>query len=247
MKTLLFTLFMLAGATAVYGLEVYPVPVGGLYPPTTESAAMLDARLARPGPPSASASVRELLWSIRGGLQLSRFVDDSRYREYLHFSLDELKGYASMTLDDQKAWTVLGVRLLQDRQVEAAYKAMARARAIDPGDTRSAEIFSAVLVLDGQIERATRESRRLLDAMPDNPTIRFNLACALSLHGEAEEALHHLELLAATGWEALLYNLYDRDLDKLARHPQFLNLLERVLQQHQWRLRSVTPPDVRLM
>lgn len=242
MKTLLAAMLLLTVTRSGFAIDVFPVPVGGLYPPTTESTALLDGRLARPAPPASSASTRELLWSIRGGLQLSRIVGESRYREFLNFDLDALRHYAEATPDDQRAWTVLGVRLVQNRQIDAAYLAMAKARAINPDDARSAEIFSAVLVMDGQIERATRESRRMLDTMPDNVTIRFNLACALALHGEVEEAVHHLELLAATGWDELLYHLYDRDLDALATRPDFTRLLERTMERQRSRLRASLRP-----
>lgn len=234
---------LLASSPAAQALEVFPVPVGGLYPPTTDSSALLDVRLARPGPPPSSIRARDLLWSIRGGLQLSRIISDSQYRGYLDFNLQHLSAYAAATPDDQKAWTVLGVRLLQDRQIDAAYQAMNVARAINPDDVRSAEIFSAVLVLDGQIERATRENRRMLDAMPDNLTIRFNLTCALSLHGDTEEALHHLQVLAAMGWDDLIYHLYDRDLDALAQHPEFERLRERVAGQRRDKLRMAMMPN----
>lgn len=232
MKAVYFLSLVFAVSLPVRALEIYPVPVGGLYPPTTDSSALLDVRLARPGPPPSAARARELLWSIRGGLQLSSLIGDSRYRGYLGFELNELIDYAEATPDDQEAWTVLGVRFVQDRQIEAAYQAMSRARAIDPADARSAEIFSAVLVLDGQIERATQESRRMLDAMPENLTIRFNLACALALNGEPEEAIHHLSFLALAGWDELIYHLYDRDLDRLVERPEFNDLLDRTVQQH---------------
>lgn len=230
MKALYFALLVVVFTLPGWALEVYPVPIGGLYPPTTDSSALLDVRLARPGPPPTATRARELLWSIRDGLQLSRIIDDSRYREYLTFELNELVDYAQATSGDQKAWTVLGVRYIQDRQYDAAFVAMSHARAIDPSDIRSAEIFSAVLVINDHIERATQENRRMLDAMPDNVTIRFNLVCALSLNGDYDEALHHLEFLALSGWDELIYNLYDRDLDNLVALPGFDALLDRTVE-----------------
>ncbi|HMP68205.1 MAG TPA: hypothetical protein PKA76_02570 [Pirellulaceae bacterium] len=141
-------------------------------------------------------------------------------------SLNDLERFVKLVPADAEAWTLLAVRRLQHQQPPAnSLDALKQARKLDPEHERSAELYSAIIVLADKLDPALHEVDRLVLRFPANRTIRFNLACAHALAGNPNQALYHLGHLAESGWSELRENLNDPDLDPLRHHPGFRRLV----------------------
>lgn len=71
--------------------------------------------------------------------------------------------------------------------------------------------------------------RRLAGLRPEDPVIRYNLACSLSLIGQSQEALGELKKAILLGYDEYPYILRDSDLEnvrKLASFKIFFNKLK---------------------
>lgn len=71
------------------------------------------------------------------------------------------------------------------------------------------------------------EQERLAAADP-SPANIYNLACGLSLVGQADAAIDALERAARAGWTNFGLIAQDRDLDQIRSHPRFRDAAERV-------------------
>lgn len=63
--------------------------------------------------------------------------------------------------------------------------------------------------------------QKLARLRPDDPYVHYNLACSLSLTGDASASLDALRKAVALGYDELSYLLKDPDLDAARRHPDF--------------------------
>ena len=63
--------------------------------------------------------------------------------------------------------------------------------------------------------------RKLSDLKPDDPVVRYNLACSLSLIGQAKEALETLKKAILLGYDEFSYILKDKDLENVRKLPEF--------------------------
>ena len=64
--------------------------------------------------------------------------------------------------------------------------------------------------------------RKLVRLKPDDPLVRYNLACSLSLTGALEAALDELKRAVLLGYEELDYILRDPDLASLRKTSGFV-------------------------
>jgi tetratricopeptide (TPR) repeat protein len=85
-------------------------------------------------------------------------------------------------------WVNLAIARRNLDDMEGATAAAARALELDPVNTQAARISAGVAVLQGNIERAVRELRRVAAISPNDPTLAFHLARALSFSGRPVEA-----------------------------------------------------------
>ena len=74
--------------------------------------------------------------------------------------------------DDAYGWTILGVRYYQTNQLEKSLAALTMARKADPNYDRSAEIYSAILIYAGDLERSQKELLHRLAAVALSPGLR---------------------------------------------------------------------------
>jgi len=76
--------------------------------------------------------------------------------------------------------------------------------------------------------------RKLSDLKPEDPIVRYNLACSLSLLGEIEQSLEELKLAVLLGYDDTPYILQDKDLANLRNHPRFETFYQKLarVQQH---------------
>lgn len=80
----------------------------------------------------------------------------------------------------------------------------------------------------GQWERGLELDRRLVRMLPEDPTIRYNLACSLALTDRTLEALEALEAAIELGYDDVDYLLNDPDMSGLQNEPRFVELVRRL-------------------
>ncbi|MDD5070241.1 MAG: hypothetical protein PHV17_05875 [Candidatus Omnitrophica bacterium] len=73
--------------------------------------------------------------------------------------------------------------------------------------------------------------RKLVFLRPEDPIVRYNLACSFSLIGDLDQSLKELKKAILLGYDDFSYILEDQDLDNLRndrRFPDFLVQLKRI-------------------
>ena len=80
----------------------------------------------------------------------------------------------------------------------------------------------------GQWERGLELDRRLVQILPEDPTIRYNLSCSLALTQRTLESLDALEQAIVLGYDDVDYMLQDTDLTGLRDHHRFQELVRRL-------------------
>jgi adenylate cyclase len=112
----------------------------------------------------------------------------------------------------------------------AAAKAMKRIEKIvseDPGHGRAIGFGASLLVTLGQKERAKEWTKRARLIDPDNANLQYNLACAMSMLGEHDEAITILRGVAERSSPGMLgWIESDSDLDPIRTHPGYLEIIE---------------------
>lgn len=81
----------------------------------------------------------------------------------------------------------------------------------------------------GLHERAVLVDRRLVELLPDDCVVQYNLACSLAMIGQREEAIESLRKALERGYRDIDYLHADGDLDALRGEPAF----ERLLQEYE--------------
>jgi len=77
----------------------------------------------------------------------------------------------------------------------------------------------------GRFEDGLRVDLELVRRAPQDPTVRYNLACSLALLRRKEEALDTLEKAVVLGYEDPEHLLADADLASLREEPRFLEIV----------------------
>lgn len=80
----------------------------------------------------------------------------------------------------------------------------------------------------GRIREGLQVDRELARRRPEDPTVRYNLACSLALNGEVEAAFLELEHALRCGYDDALHLAQDEDLSALRGDPRFEALLRRL-------------------
>ena len=112
----------------------------------------------------------------------------------------------------------------------AAARAMKRIEKIvseDPGHGRAIGFGVSILVTLGQKERAREWAKRARLIDPDNANLQYNLACAMSLAGDHDEALTILRGVADRSSPGMLSWIEsDSDLDPIRSNPGYVEIIE---------------------
>lgn len=177
--------------------------------------------------------------SAPGDPALGIFRNVPAFTPFLRNTIDELERYRAAFPEDLYALTVLAVRLYQARQAGECLEVLTFLRERYPLDARSGELYSGVLVLGrdpGATQQVADDIRRTLDALPENHVVRFNLACAYALAGDADRSLEQLQVLVRAKWDQLTYNLGDADLEALFADPRFKALQDEALRDNRQRI-----------
>ncbi len=84
---------------------------------------------------------------------------------------------------------------------------------------------AALLTRKGQYHQALEMDRRLVELVPDDAVVRYNLACSLARTGERLDAITALRESFERGYDDFEHLLADSDLDLLRDDPAFQKLL----------------------
>jgi Flp pilus assembly protein TadD len=80
----------------------------------------------------------------------------------------------------------------------------------------------------GRIREGLQVDRELARRLPEDPTVRYNLACSLALNGEVDAAFAELERALQHGYADGPHLAEDEDLRALRADPRFEALLRRL-------------------
>ncbi|MDE0892221.1 MAG: hypothetical protein OSB14_08565, partial [Planctomycetota bacterium] len=80
----------------------------------------------------------------------------------------------------------------------------------------------------GEFESGLALDRHLTRLLPEDPTVRYNLACSLALTERTLESLETLELSINLGYDDAAYLLKDEDLRSLRELPRFQEIVRRL-------------------
>jgi len=100
--------------------------------------------------------------------------------------------------------------------------------ALRPRDTDLLRFLAHAYTLVGRLEDGVRADRRLTELLPEDPRVRYNLACSLALTGRLAEALEALGEAHSRGFVDLELLLQDEDLAALRSEPGFPDMVEKV-------------------
>jgi len=96
---------------------------------------------------------------------------------------------------------------------------------VHPDDARAVYMGAQALCQLGQRDRSLEWSRRALAMDPENSHVCYNVACALALLGNSEEAIGCLEKAVGLGHWYKGWAEHDSDLNSLRSHPRFQALM----------------------
>jgi tetratricopeptide (TPR) repeat protein len=78
----------------------------------------------------------------------------------------------------------------------------------------------------GLFEKGLGADQRLCQLRPQDPIIRYNLACSYSLLGQCDDALDTLQQAVCLGYTDLAFIQQDPDLEVVRRDPRYTSFLE---------------------
>lgn len=108
---------------------------------------------------------------------------------------------------------------------------LGRAARHRPDDVEVLAELATTLTRLGRHEEGLSLDRRLVDLLPDDATVRYNLACSLALCHASAAALLELQRAVDLGYSDAEHLLADDDLSSLRQEPNFLALVARLRAQ----------------
>jgi len=99
---------------------------------------------------------------------------------------------------------------------------------LHPDDSRAATMRAVSLIRTGRALEGLRWAEEALTLEPQDPGIRYNVACLYALEGERERALDHLEEVVRRGFRNRDWMERDPDLAGLRTEPRFQALMESI-------------------
>ncbi len=98
----------------------------------------------------------------------------------------------------------------------------------DPDDLGSISWLAHAYTRIGRVAEGLELDRKLTSLLPDDSTVRYNLACSFAMLGQIEEALSTLEQAIDLGYRDADLMRKDEDLTRLWDEPRFKELLDRI-------------------
>jgi Flp pilus assembly protein TadD len=125
-----------------------------------------------------------------------------------------------MVMEKPDAIELAGVRF----QIGVAEEALSA----EPDDTDILRYLAHAYTLVGRAEEGLVADQRLVDLLPQDARVRYNLGCSYALARNKDKALETLEEALDLGFEDLELLRNDEDLASLRDHPQFIELERRL-------------------
>ena len=97
-----------------------------------------------------------------------------------------------------------------------------------PDDTEALRFLAHAYTQVGRIEDGLGADRRLAKLLPQDPRVRYNLACSLALSGDGAAAIEELNRACQLGFDDLNLLRRDQDFDSLRDHPDFLAVCDQL-------------------
>ena len=173
-----------------------------------------------------------LVWDGAANFSIRTLAEEPAFAVFRTNTIEELEQYLRVFNTDINALTVLGVRLYQNLRTEESIDVMRTVRNLQPSDVRSGELFSGILLQTNDLASVIDEVRTTLDHLPENPIVRYNLACAYARMNDVDNAFHHLNVLYQSRWSDLVHHLNDPDLDNLLAYPRFVEFQNVLMLQY---------------
>ena len=117
----------------------------------------------------------------------------------------------------------------RQRRVEARFLEGVRARL--PRHPAVLETLGCLYTEMGCYEEGLSADREMVALQPQSPLAWYNLACSLSLTGQADEAFAALEKAIGLGYDDAGWMQEDADFEPIRDDPRFARLLARLLAQ----------------
>lgn len=95
----------------------------------------------------------------------------------------------------------------------------------NPDDSRAIYLGAEALLGTGHVEEAFEWAARVIAIDPDDPYLRYGIACLYAKTGQHEYALNHLERAISDGFAHLDWIKHDSDFDELRPLPRFQLLI----------------------
>jgi len=90
-----------------------------------------------------------------------------------------------------------------------------------PDDTEALRFLSHAYAGVGRLEDGLAADRRLVELLPEDARVRYNLACSCALTRRMDEAIHELEKACDLGFDDINLMRKDRDLDPLREDSRY--------------------------
>ncbi len=117
--------------------------------------------------------------------------------------------------------------LERSRHIEMEFLEAVRTRL--PDHPAVVESLGCLYTEMGRYQDGLRADREMVRMAPDSPTAWYNLACSLSLTGQAEDAFTALEKAITLGYDDAEWMQDDDDFEPIKKDPRFARLLAQLL------------------
>jgi len=113
------------------------------------------------------------------------------------------------------------------RRIEVEFLEGVRARL--PSHPAVVESLGCLYTEMGRYQDGLRADREMVRMTPDSPNAWYNLACSLSLTGQADDAFAALEKAIGLGYDDAEWMQDDDDFEPIKKDPRFARLLAQLL------------------
>lgn len=101
----------------------------------------------------------------------------------------------------------------------------------DPTNTNALQMLGNALTRVGKHQEAVKVDKTLVDLLPGEPIVHYNLACSYSNVDKPEIALKELVKAIELGYRDFKFMTRDPDLKKLRNDPRFFQLINKYVQR----------------